>query len=241
LSCYTPEIQSHLISCSSKKTLVFSHPQTISLCLFASLRSITAMDKQPSKKRRLAADTLSSSQDMESELNKTLPNAKHGCGSHPVQSTPLTEEVITPVEVQPTAVLTFDGTSNVGSQGVYPDGYDYGALYSGHQTTRFNSTLVAHDEADAQAKWRYQRHCQTAQSAVYVGPYTTSYPSTRSSRFRASFDDPQRESQASPALDRIKAIMGRMERHQAAATSALTASSAQLNALFSQGKFHSSY
>jgi hypothetical protein len=35
--------------------------------------------------------------------------------------------------------------------------------------------------------------------------------------------------------------MGRMERHQVAATSALTASSAQLNALLSQGKFRSSY
>jgi hypothetical protein len=139
--------------------LVFSHPQTISLRLFAWLHFITAMDKQPSKKRRLAADTLSSSQDMESELNKTLPNAKHGCGSRPVQSTPLTEEAVTLVEVQPTALPTFDGTSNAESQGVYPDGYDYGACYCGHQTTRFNSTLVADDEADARAEWQYQRHC----------------------------------------------------------------------------------
>jgi hypothetical protein len=35
--------------------------------------------------------------------------------------------------------------------------------------------------------------------------------------------------------------MERIERHQAAVTSASTASSAQLNALLSQGKFHSSY
>jgi hypothetical protein len=58
---------------------------------------------------------------------------------------------------------------------------------------------------------------------------------------RASYDDSQRESQASPSLDCIEAIMVRMERHQVAATTALTASSAQLHTLLSQGKFHSSY
>jgi hypothetical protein len=123
------------------------------------------MDKQPSKKRRLVADTLSSSQDMESELNKTLFNLLRS------------EEAIAPVKVQPTAVPTFNGTSNAESQGVYPDGYDYGARYGGHQTTRFNSSLVNDDEADARAEWRYQRHCQSAQPAAYAGPYTTSYPS----------------------------------------------------------------
>jgi hypothetical protein len=239
LSCYTPEIQSHIILCSSKKTSVFSHPQTISLHLFASLRSNTAMDKQPSKRRRLAADTLSSSKDMETALNKSLP--KRGCGSRPVQTAPLIEEAIAPVKVQPTAVPTVDGASNAESQGVYPDRYDYGVRYGGHQTTRFNSSLVNDDKADARAEWRYQRHRQSAQPAMYAGLYTTSYPNARSSHFRASFDDSQRESQASPSLDHIKVIMERMERHQAAATSASTASSAHLNTLLSQGKFHSSY
>jgi hypothetical protein len=199
----------------------------------------TAVDKQPSKIRRLAADTLSSLKDMESELNKTLP--KRGCGSHPVQTTPLIEEAVAPVEVQPTAVPTFDWTSNAESQGVYPDGYDYGARYGGHQTTRFNSSLVNDEKADARAEWQYQRHRQSAQPAVYAGPYMTSYPSAQSSRFCASFDDSQRESQVSPSLNCIEAIIERMEHHQAAATSALTESSAQLNALLSQGKFHSSY
>jgi hypothetical protein len=145
------------------------------------------------------------------------------------------------VKVQPTAVPTFDGTSNAESQGVYPDGYDYGARYDGHQTTRFNSSLVNDDEADAWAEWRYQRHRQSAQPAVYAGPHTTAYPSARSSHFCASFNDSQRESQASPSLDRIETIMERMDHHQVAATSASTASSAQLNALLCQGKFHSSY
>jgi hypothetical protein len=131
------------------------------------------MNKQPSKKRRLVADTLSSSQDMESELNRTLP--KCGYKSRPVQTTPLTEEAVAPVEVQPTAVPTFDGTSNVESQGVYPDGYDYGVRYGGHQTNRFNKSLVNNDEADARAEWRYQRHRQSAQPAVYAAPYTTSF------------------------------------------------------------------
>jgi hypothetical protein len=133
------------------------------------------MDKQPSKKQRLAVDALSSSKDMESELNKTLPNAK--CGSCPVQSTPLTEEVLAPVEVQPTAVPTLDGTSNAGLQGVYPDGYDHEARYGGYQATRFNSTLVTDDKADTRAEWRYQWQYQ-AQSAAYAGPYATSYPTS---------------------------------------------------------------
>jgi hypothetical protein len=235
LSCYTPEIQSHIILCSSKKTLVFSHPQTILLRLF----SFYCHGQAAIEETKVAADTLSSSKDMESELIKTLP--KHGCGSCPVQTTLLTEEAVAPVEVQPTAVPTFDGTSNEELQGVYPDGYDYGARYGGHQTTRFNNSLVNDDKADARAEWRYQRHRQSAQPAVYAGPYTTSYPSARSSCFCASFDDSRRESQASPSLDHIEAIMERMERHQAAATSASTASSAQLNALLSQGKFYSSY
>jgi hypothetical protein len=241
LSCYTPEIQSHIIHVLRKRLWFFLIHKQFRFAYSHPFAHSTAMDKQPSKKRRLAADTLSSSQDMESKLNKTLPNTKRGCGSCPVQSTPRTEEVVAPVEVQPTAVPTLDGTSNAGLQGVYPDGYDHGVRYGGHQATRFNSTLVADDIADARAEWRYQRQYQQAQSAVYAGPYTTSYHSARSSRFRASFDDPQRESQASPALDRIEAIMGRMERHQAAATSASTASLAQLNAFISRGKFHSSY
>jgi hypothetical protein len=119
--------------------------------------SLSAMDKQPSKRRRLVTDTLSYKEDMESELNRKLP--KLGSGSHPVQTAPLTEESVAPVEVQPTSAPTFDGTSNVESQGVNPDkGYDYGACYGGYQSTRFNSLLVNDDEADARAEWRYNCH-----------------------------------------------------------------------------------
>jgi hypothetical protein len=244
LSCYTPEIQSHIILVLRKR-LVFSHPQTISLRLFASLRFASAMDKQPLKKRRLAAATLSYKDEMETELNKTLPNAKrgfgsrpvqsaplteeivitepepiptlpiakHGFGSRPVQSAPLTEDVVAPVEVQPTSAPPFDGSSNCDSRGVYPEGYDYGARYGGRQSTRFNSSLVNDDEADARAEWRYQSHRQSAQTPMFKEPYTNPYPSAQGSGLRAPFDESQRESQAFPALDRIERIMECMERH----------------------------
>jgi hypothetical protein len=194
------------------------------------------MDK-PSK-RRLVKSTLSSKEDMESELNRKLPKPNKWV---PVQSAPLTEEGFAPVEVQPSSAPTFDGMSNIeSSQGFYPDeGYNYGARYGGFQATRFNSTLVHNEEADAQANFRYHRHHQSAQTAGYVGAYSAPFsdPSMRSRGFCASFDDSQRESQASPALNRIERIMERMERQQAAATSALSTSSAQLHVLIGQGEF----
>jgi hypothetical protein len=194
----------------------------------------TAMDK-PSK-QRLAKNTLSSKEDMESEINRKLPKPNPWVS---VQSAALTEEGFAPVEVQPSSAPTFDGTSNIeSSQGFYPDeGYDYGARYRGFQATRFNSTLVNNEEADARANFRYHRHCQSAQTAGYVGAYSAPDPSARSRGFHASFDDSQRKSQASPALDCIERIMERMERQQVAATSASSASSAQLHALIGQGEF----
>jgi hypothetical protein len=206
--------------------------------IFASIRIASAMDKQPSKRRRLATDTRSYKEEMESELNRKLP--KRGSGSHTVQTAPLTEESVAPVEVQPTSVPTFDGTSNMESQGVNPvEGYDYGARYGGYQSTRFNSLLVNDDKADARAEWRYNRHRYAVQAAGYAGPYSVPYsvPSAQSRGFCAPYVDSQRESQASPSLDCIKRIMECMERQQAAATSASTASTVQLHALFGQGKF----
>jgi hypothetical protein len=108
LSCYTHEIQSHIIRVLRKR-LVFSHPQTISLRLFVSLRFASAMDKQPSKNRRLAAATLLYKDEMENELNRTLPNAKRGFGSRPVQSAPLTKEIATEPEPIPTLPIAKRG------------------------------------------------------------------------------------------------------------------------------------
>jgi hypothetical protein len=174
---------------------------------------------------------------MESELNKKFPKLDSWV---PVQSAPFTEDGFAPVEVQPFSAPTFDGTSNIESQGFYPnDGYDYRERYGGYQSTCFNSSLVNDEEADTRADFWYHRHRQSAQTAGYVGANSAPFsdPSARSRSFRASFDDSKRESQASPALDRIERIMERMERQQAAATSASSASSAQLHALIGQGEF----
>jgi hypothetical protein len=132
-----------------------------------------------------------------------------------------------------TSAPTFYGTSNLESQGFYSDeGYDYGARYGGFQATRFNSSQVNDEEADARADFRYHRHRQSAQVTGYVGAYSAPFsdPSARSRSFRASYDDSKKESQASPALNCI-------ERKQAAATSASSASSAQLHTLIGQGEF----
>jgi hypothetical protein len=157
----------------------------------------------------------------------------------PVHSAPLTEENVAPVEVQPAPAPTFDGTSIFELQGNYPEGYDYGARYGGYQATCFNSTLVNDKEADARAEWNYHRRQPPAQMAGYVGMYLAPFlgPSARSQGFRAPYDDLERESQASPALDHIERIMGRMQRQQAATASTSTASTAQLHALIGQDKF----
>jgi hypothetical protein len=195
------------------------------------------MDKRPLKIPRLATDDLLSLKDMEKALNRSL--AKRGSGSRPsVQAAPLTEEAVAPDEA-PASVPAVDGASYVESPGANPAGFEHGMRYGGHQVTRFNSSLVDDQEADARAEYHYQQHTQPAQPAVYAGPYTTAYPSARSSCFRATYGDSQRESQQSPSLDRIEAIMVQMERHQAAASTASTASSEQLQLLLSQGKFHS--
>jgi hypothetical protein len=197
------------------------------------------MDK-PSK-RRLATDTLSSKEDMESELNKKLPKPNEW---GPVQSAPLMQEGFAPVEVQASSAPTFDGTSNLESSGFDPDeGYDYGVRYGGFQATRFNSSQVNNEEADARADLRYHRHRQTARSPVYVGTYLAPFmdSSARSRGFRASHNDSQRESQASLALNRIERNMEHMERHQAAATSASSASLAQLHEFIGHGEFLLSY
>jgi hypothetical protein len=157
------------------------------------------MDK-PSK-RRLAKDTLSSKEDMESELNKKLPKPDTWI---PVQSAPLTEESFAPVKVQPSSAPTIDRTSNFESQGFYPEeAYNYGECYGGFQATRFNNFQVNDEEADSRAEFRYHRHCQSAQATGYLGAYSVPFsdPSAQSRGFCASYDNSKRESQASPALD----------------------------------------
>jgi hypothetical protein len=225
----------HNVFC--EKTFVFFSSTTTLLPIFTTHCYCHGQAIQ----RRLAKSTLSSKEDMESELNRKLPKLDSRV---PAQSASLTEEGFAPVEVQSSSAPTFDGTSNIEPQGFYPDeGYDYGARYGGYQTTRFNSTLVNDDEVDARADFRYHQHRQSAQTAGYIGAYSAPFsdPSAQSRGFRASFDDSKEESQASPALDRIEHIMERMERQQVASTFASSASSAQLHALIGQGEFHLSF
>jgi hypothetical protein len=185
-------------------------------------------------KGRLAKDTLSSKEDMESELNRKLPKPTWV----PVQLAPLMQsEDFAPVGVKdPAAAPTFDGTSNMeATSGFYPDeGYNYGDRYGGYQATRFNSSQVNDQEADARADYRYHRYHHPAQAPGYSAPFID--PNARGRGLYASHDEPQRESQASQVLDRIKRIMERMERQQAVASSA---SSAQLQAFIGQGEFFS--
>jgi hypothetical protein len=174
---------------------------------------------------------------MESELNRKSPKPSSWV---PVQHAPLTqlEDFAKPVGVLDAAAPTFDGLYNVeASSGFNPDeGYDYEDRYGGYQATRYNSTQVDDDEADARADYRYHRYHQPAPE--YVGAYSAPFtdPNARGRGLRASHDEPQRESQAPQALDPMERIMERMERQQAAASSA---SSKQLQAFIGQGELFS--
>jgi hypothetical protein len=192
------------------------------------------MDK-PSK-RRQAKDTLSSKEDMESELNQKLLDPNSGV---PVQHAPLTqsEDSSLPVGTKDAAPVV-DRMSNVeASSGFYPnEEYDYGDRYGNFQATRFNSSHVEAEEADARAGFRYHRYYQPA--PTYVDTYSAPFidPSARGRGLRVSHGDPQKESQAPPAFDRMERILEHMERQQAAASSA---SSQQLQAFIIQGELFS--
>jgi hypothetical protein len=183
------------------------------------------MDKL--SKRRPAKDTLSSKENMETELNRKLPDPN---SSVPVQHTPLTQGSSLPV-TEDTPVV--DRPSNNEAQsGFYTDeGYNYGDRYGGFQATRFNSSHVEAEEADARADFRYHRYHQPP-AHQYVDAYSAPFtdPSTRSRGLRVSHSEPQRESQAPPAFNRME----RMERQQVNASSA---SSQQLQAFIDQGEF----
>jgi hypothetical protein len=74
--------------------------------------------------------------------------------------------------------------------------YDYGARYGGFRPTRFDSSMVNDDEADARAEWQYNPHRYAAQTAGYAGSYSAPYsdPSAQSRGFCAPYVDSQRES-----------------------------------------------
>jgi hypothetical protein len=105
----------------------FCFSSTTSISMLDIYYTSSAMDK-PSKQRH-AKDTLSSKEDMESELNCKLPDPNSGV---PVQHAPLTqsEDSSLPVGSKDAAPVV-DRTSNIEAlSGFYPDeGYDYGDQY----------------------------------------------------------------------------------------------------------------
>jgi hypothetical protein len=233
------EIHSLAYNCTEKvfnvlrKGFCFSTTTTTSICYLNAFSTILPMDK-PSK-RKLAKNTLSSKEDMESELNRKLPEPSSWV---PVQPAPLAQSEVfpLPVGVSDTAAPTFDGTSNMeASSGVYPDeGYDYGDQYGGYQATRYNSTQVETTKlmrgpiTGTTGIISLRRDLSTRVLCAFLRP--------QGRGLRASHDEPQRESQAPQALDRMERIMERMERQQAAACSA---SSKQLQVFIGQGEIFS--
>jgi hypothetical protein len=146
---------------------------------------------------------------MQRELDRKLPKSNWV----PVQTAPL-EQSLTftlPVGDLGTAAPPYEEPSNVASDKmVYPNkGYDYGDHYGGYQATRFNSTQVNDEEADTRAEYRYQQYHQPTPVPGYVGAYSAPYsdPNAQGQSLHASHVEPQRESQAPQALDRMECIM----------------------------------
>jgi hypothetical protein len=174
-------------------------------------------DRQPSKRRKLAA------QEMEKDLNRSslrpcgsvgrpshdesppttssvepatiqpLPSNETGQGASTARSAPPPEGNAAPVADAPTG-LFYDGSSYSGMRGAYPEGYKHGVSYGGCLATRFNSSLVDDDEAASRAEWVYHNQRQASRTAAYGDPYSRPYPSARSSSLRTSFDGRERES-----------------------------------------------
>jgi hypothetical protein len=144
-----------------RKDFCFSTTSTTSSFVINSL----IMDK-PSK-RKPAKPTLTSKEAMESELNQKLPKSTWV----PVQHAPLEQSEVfaPPVGDLDTATPTYNGTSNVVAlSGVY----DYGDRYGGYQATRYNSTQVDDQEADARADYWYHQYHQPMPAPEYEGAYS---------------------------------------------------------------------
>jgi hypothetical protein len=172
---------------------------------------------------------------MQQELDRKLPKSNWVS----VQTEPLKQPAtFTPhVGDLGTAAPPYEEPSNAATDTVvYPDeGYDYGAHYGRFWATRFNSSQVTDDEADARAEYRYQQHHYPTLAPGYVGAYSVPYsdPNAQGQGLCASHVEPQRESQAPQALNRMERIMERMEHQQAAASSA---SSQQFQGFIGQGE-----
>jgi hypothetical protein len=188
------------------------------------------MDK-PSK-RKPAKPTLTSQEAIESKLNRKLPKSM----LVPVQPAPLEQSKVfaPPVRDLDTAPPAYDRTSNVVAlSGVYPDeGYNYGDRYGGYHATRFNSTQVDDQEADAMADYRYHQVPQVLRYYRYHQYHHPTPALEYVGAYSALYSDPNAQVQGLPTSHDEERIMERMERHS-------SASSKQLQAFIGQGEFFS--
>jgi hypothetical protein len=129
---------------------------------------------------------------MQRELDRKLPKSNWV----PVQTEPLDQPATftPPVGDWGTATPPYEEPSNVATNTVvYPDqGYNYGAHYGGYQATRFNSSQVNNDEADAR-DYRYQQHHHPTPAPGYVGAYSAPFsdPNAQGQDLSASHVEPQ--------------------------------------------------
>jgi hypothetical protein len=188
-------------------------------------------DRNKPSRRKLAKTSLPSAEEKEAlttAFNSKLPKS--------VQPAPLKlAKVFAPsVGNLGTPAPSFNASSKVAaSSTAYSDeGYDYGDRYGGYQATRYNSSQVDDREHDARADFCYQQANRRPMPAPgYVDAYSAPYsdPNAYGQCLHASFEAPQRESQAPPALDRMERILERIE-------GASSASSIQLQAFIGQGE-----
>jgi hypothetical protein len=165
LSFYTPEIQSHIIFVLRKRHVFFSSTNNFASLLFN--------DSMIQHGQAAIEETKAGG-------GHPLVFTRHGVGFEQVPAQAWVSSSRSsrsahggsrrPVEVPPTSVPSVDGASNAELLGANPAGFEHGVRYGGHQATRFNSSLVDDDEADARTEWRYQRNRQSAQPAAYAGP-----------------------------------------------------------------------
>jgi hypothetical protein len=157
--------------------MLFTFLQLLHLLLINSF-VISTMDDRPNKpsKRKPAKSAhpfLEEKEAMTAELEKArLKDDRPSAQPSPLEPPPHFEP---PVGDLGTAAPPLnDFSSNVAAaSNVDPDAYDYGGRYGGYHATRFNSSLVEDQEADARADYNFH--------AMAPG-YATSYS--------APFNDP---------------------------------------------------
>jgi hypothetical protein len=156
------------------------------------------------KPAKASLPSLSEKEEMATTLNQKLPK--------PVQPTPLEPppKLFTPPVEEPGASAPlFDASFTMAAlfPAVYPKNYGYeDESRYGYQGTRFNSSQVDDKEHNARAEYRYQQSVRRPMPVPgWTDPYSAPYsdPNAYSQGYNVSYEAPQRENQAPPALECI--------------------------------------